>query len=392
MSQPVNEPSAVEAFEPLDPDPLRRVELAVADMQAGKMVILVDDEDRENEGDLVVAAEKITPQIINFMATYARGLICLSLTSPQVQRLGLPMMATHNQSAYGTAFTVSIEAREGVTTGISAADRARTVQVAIAADASPRDIVTPGHMFPLCAKDGGVLERVGQTEGSVDLSRMAGLGPAAVICEIMREDGSMARMPDLLEFGKLHSIRVVTVADLIKHRMRNERVVRRESSGSVQIPGLGEWKTALYRGLRSGGLHMALTQGQLSREVTLVRVQAAPPPWAMLNPTNGQIAGPALMALEAVHRAGQGAVVFMHLDGGSLDHLSRMFQRDFLGEAQPAVQPRAEALRDLGTGCQILLDLGLRDLNLLTTSTRPILGVEAYGLRILERRPLLRRA
>src|SRR5690606_10343913 len=210
--------------------------------------------------------------------------ICLSLTGEQVERLGLTMMAANNQSAYHTAFTVSIEAREGVTTGISAADRAHTTRVAIDPKATPRDIVTPGHVFPLRARDGGVLERVGQTEGSVDLARLAGLQPAGVICEIMNPDGTMSRLPDLVEFGREHGIRIVAVADVIKYRMRNERVVRRESEGKLEIPGLGTWRTRLHRNLGSDHLHLALWKGQLGSDPTLVRVQAAPPAWSFLAP------------------------------------------------------------------------------------------------------------
>jgi len=386
MSSPLSDDHD-DAFEVLHPDPIRRVELALQDLQKGRMIILVDDEDRENEGDLVVAAEKVTPETINFMAKHARGLICLSMTSEQVDRLSLPMMATTNQSAYQTAFTVSIEAREGVTTGISAADRAHTVHVAIRADATPRDIVTPGHIFPLRARDGGVLERVGQTEGSVDLARLAGLHPSGVICEIMNDDGTMARMPELEQFGREHRIRIAAVADVIKYRMRAERVVRREGEGRVELDGLGEWRTRLYSGLGTGGLHQAFWRGDLSPEATLVRVQAAPPPWAFLCP-EAPLGRTARAAFEAVAHEGSGVVVFMHLSP-PLDVLRRSFLSQFEGQTDAAVVPRADALRDLGTGCQILVDLGLRDLRLLTSSRRAIVGVEAYGLRIQERVPLI---
>ena len=380
--------SAIQSANPdvLHPDPLHRVELALEDLREGRMVILVDDEDRENEGDIVLAADRVTPEAINFMATHARGLICLSLTGEQVDRLGLTMMATHNQSPYNTAFTVSIEAREGVTTGISAADRARTIQVAIGPEATRRDIVTPGHIFPLRARPGGVLERVGQTEGSVDLARLAGLAPAGVICEIMNEDGTMARMPELLAFGEQHSIRVVAVADIIKYRMRTERVVVPGDAGQLEVPGLGTWTTRIYRGI-DGHLHMALTLGTPGPSRSLVRVQAAPPPWAVFAPDSSKLARSARTALERVHQAGEGAVILMHLQGGGMEGLEASFRSDFL-EPQAAPSTRAQALRDLGTGCQILVDLGLRDLALLTNSPRPIVGVEAYGLTITERLPL----
>jgi 3,4-dihydroxy 2-butanone 4-phosphate synthase / GTP cyclohydrolase II len=372
-------------FTVMHPDPIRRVELAMADLRAGHMVILVDDEDRENEGDLVCAAEHCTAEVINFMATHGRGLICLPMVGSQIERLGLSMMAQQNQTPYNTAFTVSIEAREGVTTGISAADRARTVQVAIRPDATSRDIVTPGHMFPLRARDGGVLERVGQTEGSVDLSRLAGLDPSAVICEIMKEDGTMARLPDLEAFGREHRIHIVAVADIIKYRMRTERLVRREADGQVEVPGLGTWRTRLYREVTSGMLHFAMWQGTLSGEPTLVRVQGAPPAWALVDP-DGSVHGKVpRTALRRIHEEGSGALVFMHLDGGGPANIHKAFVRTFGGRVPDTPQPRADALRDLGTGCQILLDLGLRQLRLLTTSSRPILGVEAYGLSIAER-------
>ncbi|MEZ4235929.1 MAG: 3,4-dihydroxy-2-butanone-4-phosphate synthase [Myxococcota bacterium] len=377
----------------MHPDPIHRVELAIEDLRAGKMVILVDDEDRENEGDLVIAAQKVTPEAINFMATHARGLICLSLTSRQVEKLALPMMASNNQSAYHTAFTVSIEAREGVTTGISAGDRARTVEVAIAADATPRAIVTPGHIFPLRARDGGVLERVGQTEGSVDLARLAGLDPSGVICEVMNPDGSMARLPDLLRFGEAHELRVVAVADVIKYRMRNERVVRREAEGEVEVPGVGTFRTRLYASLGTGGLHQALWLGDMREEPTLVRVQAAPAPWAFLSPEASALSASASAALQQIADAGRGVLVLMHLSA-PVEGLRRAFAKDVVRGGEPtedgAVQARADALRDLGTGCQILLDLGLRDLRLLTSSQRPIVGIDAYGLHLVERVPLVR--
>jgi len=370
-------------FEVMPTDPIRRVELALDDLRAGKMVILCDDEDRENEGDLVVASEMITAEHINFMATHARGLICLSLTSEQVARLHLPMMAAHNTSVYNTAFTVSIEAREGVSTGISAADRAHTTRVAIRADATPRDIVVPGHMFPLRARDGGVLERVGQTEGSVDLARLAGLNPSGVICEIMKDDGTMARMPDLLAFGERHSLRVCTVADIIKYRMRTERVVRRRSEGEIDVPGLGLWRIRMYESL-TGGLHLALVKGEPGATPALVRVQAAPAPWSFLSPAVDANTATARAAMEAIAAEGSGVWVGLHLDPAQ-DVLAQSFDAAFSGADGPPPRAQADALRDLGTGCQILLDVGVRDLRLLTTSMRPAIGIEAYGLRIVER-------
>lgn len=375
-------------FTVLDPDAIRRVELALEDMRAGRMVILTDDEDRENEGDLVVAAEKCTPEIINFMATHGRGLICLSITSAQVQRLALPMMATNNQSLYQTAFTVSIEAREGTTTGISAADRAHTIQVAINPNARPQDVVAPGHMFPLRARDGGVLERVGQTEGSVDLARLAGLDPSGVICEIMNADGTMARLSDLKVFGAEHKIRIVAVADIIKYRMRNERIVHRIEEGSIEVEGLGSFTSVLYDCPTTGGHHMALVKGTPSPESALVRVQAAPPPWAFLSGSANSLSRSARASLEQVAAAGHGAVVLMHTSGGEAVQIDAQFARDFGGNIEARPQRREDALRDLGAGCQILVDLGFQNLRLLTSSSRAIVGVEAYGLHIDERCPI----
>ncbi len=374
------------SFEVLNPDPIRRAELAIADLRAGKMIILCDDEDRENEGDLVVAAELVTPEHINFMAVHARGLICLSMTAEQIGRLQLPMMASQNTSLYNTAFTVSIEAREGVTTGISAADRAHTCRVAISPTASPRDIVVPGHMFPLRARDGGVLERVGQTEGSVDLARLAGLNPAGVICEIMNDDGTMARMPDLIRFGEKHGLRIATVADLIQFRMRTERVVHPRTASSVQIPGLGEWSVRLYES-QTGGLHTALWKGAVGQGPTLARVQAAPPPWASFAPESSALATSARQAMEVIHAQGAGVLVLMHMTPGDAT-VKHQFAADFHVEGTGAVRAQADALRDLGTGCQILVDLGVRDLRLLSTSQRAIVGIEAYGLHVTERIPL----
>ena len=372
------------SFEVMTDDPIERVKRALEDLRAGKMVILVDDEDRENEGDLVLAAERVTPEAINFMATHARGLICLSLTSSQVERLGLQMMATNNQSAYETAFTVSIEAREGVTTGISAADRAHTTIVAIDPKANARSIVTPGHVFPLRARDGGVLERVGQTEGSVDLARLAGLDASGVICEIMNADGTMSRLPDLLKFGAKHHIRIVAVADVIKYRLRTERMVRRYSEGVLTVEGLGSFSTRLYQGIGSGGRHLAVWRGELGQEPTLCRVQSAPPAWSAFGPNCSSLASTMRGSLEAIASEGAGALVLMHL-GATAENIEAQFAEDFGGQAEPVRQPHVEALRDLGTGCQILLDLGLRELRLLTRSERPIVGLEAYGLNIVER-------
>ena len=370
-------------FNPVAADPFERVELAIQDIREGRMVILVDDEDRENEGDLVFAAEKVTPELINFMAVHARGLICLSITSEHVERLGLPMMAANNQSLYQTAFTVSIEARTGVTTGISAADRAHTVRVAIDPDANPRSVVTPGHMFPLRARAGGVLERVGQTEGSVDLARMAGLDASAVICEIMNLDGTMSRRPELEDFGREHGIRILSVADMIKYRMRRERVVTREHERTIELPGKGTWHVAMWRGVSTRDAHLAVWKGELDAGPALVRVQTGPPPWSVLG--QSKLARQADDALTRIHEEGAGALVLMHCSS-TPDGIEALFCKELDIRADDRPPPAAaDVLRDLGTGCQILRDLGLEKLRLLTDSERPIAGVEAYGLEIVDR-------
>ncbi|RME20670.1 MAG: 3,4-dihydroxy-2-butanone-4-phosphate synthase [Deltaproteobacteria bacterium] len=376
----------------MHPDPMKRVELAIEDIRAGRMVILVDDEDRENEGDLTMAADAVTPEAINFMATHGRGLICLTLTSERVRRLGLPMMSANNQSPYHTAFTVSIEAREGVTTGISAADRAQTIKVAIDPNSGPQDIVTPGHVFPLRARDGGVLVRTGQTEGSVDLARLAGLTPAGVICEIMKDDGTMARLPDLLEFGARHRLRVVTVADLIRWRMSREVMVEVVLEGTLPVPGVGEFQARVYRSQADQGLHLAVWQGELGPdEPVLVRVQPSDPVGDVFGSPHVDSGGHIDRTLQRIADEGRGLLLYMHLGGGAQpDALLARLQRHFVDPAErPRIRPAtSDGLRELGTGAQILVDLGLRKLRLLTNHPRKIVGLEGYGLEIVENVPL----
>ncbi len=373
-------------------DPNERARLAIDDIREGRMVILVDDEDRENEGDLTVAASKITPEHINFMATHGRGLICLSMTAERVDRLGLPMMAVNNQSPYHTAFTVSIEAREGVTTGISAADRAHTIRVATAEGANPQDLVVPGHIFPLRARDGGVLVRTGQTEGSVDLARLAGLEPSGVICEIMSDDGEMARLPELIEFGTKHNIRVVTVADLIQWRLQNERLVERVQDATLPVPGLGEFNARIYRSLPTGGLHMALWKGDLG-ETPLVRVQASDPIGDVFRALSSRYARMLDASLEKIAEEG-GLLVYMNVFGGRDEtDLLRMATHHLLppkgSEPAPKGKQNADArTRDLGTGCQILMDMGVKSLRLMTNNPTPIPGIEGYGLEVVEHVPI----
>lgn len=376
-------------FEVMHPDPLRRAELAIEDVRAGRMVILVDDEDRENEGDLTMASDAVTPEAINFMARHGRGLICLTLTSDRVRRLGLPMMAANNQSPYGTAFTVSIEAREGVSTGISAADRAHTIKVAIDPSNGPQDLVTPGHVFPLRARDGGVLVRTGQTEGSVDLARLAGLTPSGVICEIMKEDGEMARLPDLIEFGQTHRLRVVTVADLIRWRMRHEVLIERVLEGELPVPGLGGFQSRLYRSQSDDTLHLAVWCGDLTGDDPLLcRIQASDPIGDVFGSPHRDSGASIDRALQRIQDEGRGLLLYMHLGGGVRpDALVGRLRRHFVAPEAvvPQREPDSDGLRELGTGAQILVDLGVRRLRLMTNSPRKIFGLDGYGLEIVER-------
>ena len=381
------------SFVVMDPDPLKRVEMAIEDIRAGKMVILVDDEDRENEGDLTMAAEAVTPEAINFMATHGRGLICLTLTEERVDQLSLPMMATHNKSPYETAFTVSIEAREGVTTGISAADRAHTIKVAIDSTKGHGDIVVPGHVFPLRARDGGTLVRTGQTEGSVDLARLAGLHPSGVICEIMNEDGTMARLPDLERFGAEHQIRIVAVADIIRWRLRNETLVKCKLDAPVRVPGHGDFRCKVYEELTGSGMHMVLTRGDIGNgEPVLTRVQAYSPSGdvfgAMSCDTRGQLDG----ALAAIAEADHGVLLYMHVGGEDTDALLSRIQSTLqppqAEQPEPTVTSQGRGLRHLGVGAQILADMGVKQMKLMTNNPRKIVGLEGYGIEVVERVPL----
>ncbi|MEY3214077.1 MAG: hypothetical protein RIT28_4558 [Pseudomonadota bacterium] len=381
------------SFIVMDHDPLRRVEQGLEDMRAGKIVILVDDEDRENEGDLTMASDKVTPEAINFMATYGRGLICLTLTADRVRELGLPMMASNNLSPYHTAFTVSIEAREGVTTGISAADRAQTIKVAIDPTKGPLDLVTPGHIFPLRARDGGVLVRTGQTEGSVDLARLSGLTPSGVICEIMNEDGTMARMPDLERFAATHKLHILSVADIIKWRLRNERLVMRVLDARLPMPEHGEFNCRVYRSVTDGGMHLALWKGQIPA-TPLVRVQAADPIGDVFRAGSSDAAAQLQTAITRISEEG-GVLLYMNVYGGRSEaDLLAMFKSHLLPqqgaeELQPEARaPEASGLREFGSGAQILLDMGIREMRLLTNNPRKIVGLEGFGLRVVERVPI----
>jgi 3,4-dihydroxy 2-butanone 4-phosphate synthase/GTP cyclohydrolase II len=373
---------------------IERVQRALEEIRAGKMVILVDDEDRENEGDLVFAAELVTPELINFMATHARGLICLAMGDSMIDKLELPMMVRDNQASLGTAFTVSIEARHGVSTGISARDRATTIRAAIADDAGPHKIVSPGHVFPLLARKGGVLVRTGQTEGSVDLARLAGLKPAGVICEIMREDGEMARRPELEEFGKRHGLLLLSVADLIAYRLQRERIVRCQGVGTLRPGALGPGEpfTAHYYTTDVEDTeYLALVRGDVAGVsaqggVVLVRVAAMDP---LADPFD--LRPDLVSALKAIDDAGAG--VFLYVVNRSRTKLGASFerlvlQRDTGRSSVVSMNQTSEALRDFGLGAQVLADVGCHKIRLMMWSDRKIPGLEGFGIDVVERVPI----
>ncbi|HEY7955199.1 MAG TPA: 3,4-dihydroxy-2-butanone-4-phosphate synthase [Polyangia bacterium] len=356
------------------------------------MIILVDDEDRENEGDLTMAAEKVTPEAVNFMAKHGRGLICLTLTEEKADALELPLQAARKGGAspFGTAFTVSIEARRGVTTGISAKDRATTVLTAVAPDARPEELITPGHVFPLRAKRGGVLVRTGQTEGSVDLARLAGLQPAGLICEIMNDDGTMARMPDLEKFAIAHGLRILSIADLIDYRLQRESMVekRAEAPLAPALPGLTrDFRAVVYGTPVEKTEYLALVLGDVtSDEPVLVRVQTACFPGDVFGSASCDCGAQLKAALEQIERAGRG--VFLYVYAAGRQTMLGDFKAHVLHEEGPRVLGGEHKLRDFGLGAQVLADLGVTHLRLLTNNPKKIVGLEGYGMTVVERVPL----
>jgi len=373
--------------------PFATIEEAVAEIREGRMVVVVDDPGRENEGDLTIAAQFATPEAINFMATHARGLICLCLTEERADEMGLRPMTEHNEAPLGTAFTVSVEAREGVTTGISAADRSRTIQVAIHPDSTPKDLVQPGHVFPLRAKPGGVLERIGQTEAAVDLARLAGLTPAGVVCEIMNDDGTMARVGDLVPYCERHGLKMVTVADLVEYRRRHEKLVER--GAAVRLPtDFGEFQAVAFREKLTGKTHVALVKGDVDgAENVLVRVHSECLTGDVFHSLRCDCGEQLEHALAQIEVEGSGVLLYMAQEGRGIGLLNKLRAYELQEQGLDTVEANVELgfpadAREYGIGNQILSDLGLTTIRILTNNPKKLTGIDGFGLTVVEQVPI----